>query len=172
MPSPFLANEAQRLAVLESYKILDTDCEQQFDRIARLASAALQCPISLVSFVDRDRQWFKAHLGITERQTHRDVSFCSHAILSEEVLVVPDATADARFAGNALVTDGPKIRFYAGAPLITPDGFRIGTLCVIDSNTRDLMPGQRALLSDLAALVMDALEFRHLKMAQALSVAA
>jgi GAF domain-containing protein len=167
MASPFLANEAQRLAALDHYKILDTDCEPSFDRIARLASAALQCPISLVSFVDRDRQWFKAHLGVETRETHRDISFCSHAILSDEVFVVADATADARFADNALVTGGPKIKFYAGAPLITPEGMRIGTLCVIDSNTRDLLPGQQALLADLAGLVMDALELRHLKMAPA-----
>jgi GAF domain-containing protein len=172
MTSPQIVDEMKRLAVLGSYRVLDTECEPQFDRIARLASGVLQCPISLVSLVDRDRQWFKAHLGLAARETHRDVSFCSHAIMSEDVFVVEDAAADPRFADNPLVTGQPRIKFYAGAPLIAPCGYKIGTLCVIDSETHSLLPGQRTLLADLAAMVMDALELRRLKADVARAVAA
>lgn len=165
MPSPRLVSEAARLKALESYQILDTHPEEAFDRITRLASAVLQCPIALVSLVDSHRQWFKSKIGLDVSETSRDISFCTHAIMTDEVFVVEDATTDDRFASNPLVTAGPKIKFYAGAPLVTVEGHRLGTLCVIDQDTRKLMPGHNDLLTDLAGLVMDAMELHRLKSA-------
>jgi GAF domain-containing protein len=172
MPSPALAHENARLAELYSYRILDTACEESFDRIARLASAILQCPIALVSLVDKNRQWFKAHEGLKVRETPRDVSFCSYAIVSDEIFVVDDATKDDRFLSNPLVVGEPHIRFYAGAPLVTPRGHRIGTLCVIDDNARGLLSGQGTILNDLAAMVMESLELRRLQLGVAESMVA
>lgn len=155
-------DELQRLEALARYEILDTLPEEAFDRIANLAARLFGTPIALVSMVDENRQWFKACLGLDLRQTDRSLSFCAHAILSEGVMVVPDATRDPRFAGNALVTGEPNIRFYAGAPLITPDGHKLGTLCVIDDVPRaGLSPEEQTNLSDLAALVVDELELRR-----------
>lgn len=154
-------NEAERLAALRRYEILDTPPEPAFDRIARLASYVLGAPISLVSLIDETRQWFKARHGIETTQTPRSMAFCAHAILSDDVLVVPDARADRRFADNPLVTGEPNIRFYAGAPLRTPEGHRLGTLCVIDRRPRTLDDEKRALLADLSALVVDELELRR-----------
>lgn len=167
-PNPRLAqaggaslNEAERLAALRRYEILDTPPEPAFDRIVRLASYMLGTPISLVSLIDETRQWFKAHQGIETSQTPRSMAFCAHAILGDDVFVVPDARADRRFADNPLVTGEPNIRFYAGAPLHTPEGHRLGTLCVIDRRPRTLDDEKRALLADLSALVVDALELRR-----------
>jgi GAF domain-containing protein len=165
MPSPALLNENARLAELQSYKLLDTACEESFDRIARLASEILQCPIALVSLVDSKRQWFKARQGLKARETSREVSFCSHAIVSDNLFVVEDATQDERFFLNPLVVGEPHIRFYAGAPLVTPRGLRIGTLCVIDNNVRQILPGHGTILTDLAAIVMESLELRRLQLA-------
>ncbi|WP_150558669.1 GGDEF domain-containing protein [Pandoraea bronchicola] len=170
MPShaPWLAptgetnlNEAERLAALRRYEILDTPPEAAFDRIARLASYVLGAPISLVSLIDETRQWFKARQGLETTQTPRSMAFCAHAILGDDVLVVPDARADRRFADNPLVTGEPNIRFYAGAPLRTPEGHRLGTLCVLDRKPRTLDPEKCALLADLSALVVDELELRR-----------
>ena len=157
-------NEAQRLAALRRYEILDTPPEPAFDRIARLASYILGAPISLVSLIDETRQWFKAHQGLETTQTPRSMAFCAHAILSDDVLVVPDARADRRFADNPLVTGEPNIRFYAGAPLRTPEGHRLGTLCVIDRRPRTLDDEKRGLLADLSALVVDELELRRVNL--------
>ncbi|VVD76351.1 putative diguanylate cyclase AdrA [Pandoraea aquatica] len=154
-------DEAERLAALRRYEILDTPPEPAFDRIVRLASHVLGAPISLVSLIDESRQWFKARRGIDASQTPRSMAFCAHAILSDDVLVVPDARADRRFADNPLVTGDPNIRFYAGAPLRTPEGHRLGTLCVIDRRPRDLDDEKRGLLADLSALVVDELELRR-----------
>ncbi|VVD61703.1 GGDEF domain-containing protein [Pandoraea fibrosis] len=158
-------NEAERLAALRRYEILDTPPEPAFDRIVRLASYVLGTPISLVSLIDETRQWFKAHKGIDTSQTPRSMAFCAHAILGDDVFVVPDARADRRFADNPLVTGEPNIRFYAGAPLRTPEGHRLGTLCVIDRRPRTLDDEKRALLADLSALVVDALELRRVNQA-------
>ena len=124
--------EDRRLAALHSYQILDTPNEERFDRIVRMASRVFGSPIALVSLVDRDRQWFKASVGLDVKQTPRAISFCTHAIQQKGVYVVADAAADLRFAENPLVTGEPRIGFYAGAPIITVEGYAIGTVCVID----------------------------------------
>ena len=162
MSAPTQRDEYQRLEALARYDILDTLPEEAFDRLANLAARIFRTPIALVSLIDEERQWFKACLGLDLRQTDRSLSFCAHAILGEGVMVVPDATQDPRFVGNALVTGTPNIRFYAGAPLVTPDGHKLGTLCVIDDVPRPgLEADERANLTDLAALVVDELELRH-----------
>ncbi len=162
MAIPVPANEVERLAVLESYDILDTPADEAFDRITRLASAILDTPIALVSLVDTERQWFKSRHGLDAEETSRDAAFCAHAIMKESVLVVPDTLDDARFAENPLVLGDPKIRFYAGAPLKAPCGSKLGTLCVIDRSPRDLDDRRRRLLEDLAAIAMDEMELRRL----------
>ena len=125
-------NEQARLDALREYGILDTPPEQAYDDIAYLASLIADTPIAVVSLVDDDRQWFKAKVGIEASQTSRDIAFCSHAILEPgQLFIVPDATEDERFATNPLVTTDPKIRFYAGAPLVAPGGEALGALCVI-----------------------------------------
>ncbi len=153
--------EQRRLAALRSYQVLDSETEASFDRIAQTAARIFNVPIAFLSLVDENRQWFKSCFGYSTRETSRDVSFCSHALASDEVLVIPDATADPRFATNPLVTGDPYIRFYAGAPLVTPAGERLGTLCIIDREPRDpLAPEAARTLKELAALVMDLLESR------------
>jgi signal transduction histidine kinase len=145
---------------LISYEILDTVCEQSFDDIVHLASQICDVPISVISLVDHERQWFKAKVGLGASETSRDVSFCGHAIHQNGVMTVPDATQDERFFDNPLVTGGPKIRFYAGASLITPDGLPLGTLCVIDSQPRQLSEAQNLALEALSRQVVKLLELR------------
>ena len=153
-------DEASRMAALESYRVLDTVQEQAFDDLVALASHICNTPIALVSLVDRERQWFKAKVGLDADQTPRAVSFCGHAINSADVFCVPDAHQDPRFKKNPLVTGEPLIRFYAGAPLATPEGHRVGTLCVIDRFPRTLSDEQRATLEALARQVVALLELR------------
>ena len=153
--SPF--DDASRVAALHSLAILDTAPESRFDRLTRLASAMFGVPIALVSLIDCERQWFKSRVGIDVQETARSVAFCSHAVEQGEMLVVPDATLDARFAQNPLVTGEPQIRFYAGQPVFSSGGFAVGTLCVIDRVVRDLNADQRQCLRDLASLVEDEL---------------
>ncbi len=157
---PALA-EAARLAALRRYEVLDTPPEPAFDRLTRLASALLGAPICLISFVDEERQWFKSRVGLPATETARDLAFCSHAIRGDGVLVVPDARIDSCFATNPLVTGAPYIRTYAGAPLITRDGHRLGTICAIWDHVRPVTEAMQAQLSDLAAAAMDALELRR-----------
>lgn len=153
MQSPTLPpDEDQRLLALRSLGLLDTPPEDRFDRITRLAATLLDMPIALVSLVDEKRQWFKSAYGLDVRQISRDISFCGHTILDESVFIVPDTQADPRFEDNPLVTGPPHIRFYAGQPLQTPSGQRVGTLCVIDRQPRHLTPSQLALLKDLAQI--------------------
>ncbi len=153
-------NEKERLEALRRYAILDTPPEAAFERLTNLAAQLFNVPIALISLVDEDRQWFKSYYGLNTQQTSRDISFCVHAILSTQVMVVPDATEDPRFADNSLVTGLPGIRFYAGAPLQTPDGFNLGTFCLMDTTPRELSQAELALLIDLATLTIDELELR------------
>lgn len=162
LAAPLPANEAARLARLESYNIMDTDQDERFDRITRTVATLLDVPITLVSLVDEARQWFKSKQGLDATETPREVSFCAHALLGEEVFIVTDATKDERFKNNPLVTGAPNIRFYAGAPLRTSDGFNLGTLCAIDTQQRELTPEQQQVMEDLAAMVIDELELRTL----------
>jgi len=141
------------LRALRELRILDTRPEPRFDQLTRLASVLFDVPISLVSLVDADRQWFKSHHGLDVRETPRDMAFCAHAILQDEVLLVRDALSDPRFAENQLVTNEPRVRFYPGMPLSLPNGSRAGTLCLIDHRPRDLNEAQLEALRDLGQLV-------------------
>ena len=147
------SDETQRLRALQRLKILDTDIEERFDRITRLACRMFNVPIALVSLVDQDRQWFKSRQGLDACQTGRDISFCGHAILHDGPLVVLDATQDPRFDDNPLVVGAPFIRFYAGHPIHSPDGSRIGTICIIDRTPRKLSDADLLTLADLAAMI-------------------
>ena len=155
------ANESARLAALQRYAVLDTDTEHAFDDLARLAAHILEVPIALVSLVDSDRQWFKSRYGLDATELPRDVSFCGHVVADEQRLVVPDSHADARFADNPVVTGHPRVRFYAGMPLRTPDGFVLGSLCAIDHVPRQPTEQQLAMLDLLARQVVDQLEARR-----------
>jgi len=154
-------HEARRLKVLWQYDILDTVPEEVFDDLTELAARICEAPIALISLVDEDRQWFKSKVGITVNETSRDISFCSRAIKQQDLFIIPDATKDLRFADNPLVTSNPKIRFYAGAPLVAPDGEALGTLCVIDKVPRELRMEQQQALRVLARHVMTQLEIRR-----------
>ena len=156
--APTPPDEAERLEELRRFGVLDTPPERRFDRLTRLVAGLLDVPISLVSLVDSDRQWFKSKVGLAADETPRELAFCAHAILGDKVLIVPDAADDARFRDNPLVTGDPNIRFYAGAPLVTGAGKRVGTLCAIDRKPRELTAQQRSLLQELAAVVVDELE--------------
>jgi GAF domain-containing protein len=154
-------SEKKRLKVLWQYDVLDTIPEALFDDLTELAAGICEAPIALISLVDEKRQWFKSKFGITVNETSRDVSFCAHAIQQPDLFIVPDATQDVRFASNPLVTSDPKIRFYAGAPLTTPDGYALGTLCVIDKVPRELRSEQKQALRILARHVVSQLELRR-----------
>lgn len=153
-------NENERLEALYQYDILDTDAEDVFDDFTRIASQICGTPISLISLVDARRQWFKSKVGLDATETNRDVAFCAHAILGEDILEVPDTLQDERFYDNPLVTSGPHIRFYAGAPLISSDGHAIGTLCTISDKPQQLNAHQRESLAVLGRAVVSQLELR------------
>lgn len=159
-PTPI--DEAARLSQLRRYRILDTAYDAVFDEIAEAAAQVCGVPISAVSLIDADRQWFKAHVGLDVRETSRRASFCTHLIMDPTaVMVVPDALNDARFVNNASVTGDPSIRFYAGAPLVAPTGLAIGSLCVIDRIPRHLTNCQLDTLRDLSRHVIALLEARQ-----------
>jgi diguanylate cyclase (GGDEF)-like protein len=159
---PIPVTEAARAAELHELGILDTIPEQAYDDITFLASKICEAPIALVSLVDKDRQWFKSRVGLDTTETPRDVAFCAHAILDPtDLLVVPDALSDRRFADNPLVTEDPSIRFYAGAPLVTSNGNALGALCVMDTETRQLTDEQTQSLQALSRQVIAQLELRR-----------
>jgi len=159
VPIPF--NEAYRLAALDSYRVLDSEPEPAFDRITRLTQSTFDVPMVAISLIDPTRQWFKSSIGLENRETTREDSFCGHAIAGSGVMQVPDAMEDVRFRGSPLVVGTPNIRFYAGAPLITPEGFQIGTLCILDRRPRAaLTEAELGVLKDLAALAISELELR------------
>ncbi|MGB5346477.1 MAG: PAS domain S-box protein [Woeseia sp.] len=160
-PVATTADEAARLAALRRYEILDTPDEAAYDDVAALACSICDTPTALVTLVDEYRQWFKAARGFKQRQTPREIAFCATAIQSDDVLLVSDASQDARFCDNPLVTGEPHIRFYAGAPLVTPDGFRIGTVCVIDYKPRQMSPSQLKALQALSKQVVANMELRR-----------
>ena len=143
-------DERTRLETLRSLKLLDTSPSERFDRLTRIARRMFGVPVSLVSLVDDNRQWFKSRQGLDATETPRDISFCGHAILGDDIFIVPDATKDNRFVDNPLVTDDPNIRFYAGVPLVVSNGSKIGTLCIIDEKPREFSEEDLELLRDLA----------------------
>jgi GAF domain-containing protein len=162
IPAPTPENEAGRIAALYAMLLLDTPREERFDRIVEFAAREFDVPIALISLIDSERQWFKAAVGLGDVcETGRDISFCGHAIMRSDIMVVPDALADARFADNPLVTGAPHIRFYAGAPLILRNGYALGTLCLIDTRPRQMDDVEMAILSTLRGLLMQELEGGH-----------
>jgi GAF domain-containing protein len=161
MSAPIPLNEVKRLKVLWQYEVLDTVPEEVFDDLTELAARICEAPIAMITLVDENRQWFKSKIGVTVKETSRDISFCAHAINQEDLFIVPDAAKDERFATSPLVISEPKIRFYAGAPLISPDGYALGTLCVIDKVPRELRPDQKQALRILARHVVSQLELRR-----------
>ena len=162
LTAPLPPDESERLEALRHYGVLDTPPEEAFDTLVALAADLLEAPIALVTFVDEERQWFKASFGAEVKETTRDTAFCAHTILHSEVMVVPNASLDDRFHDNPHVTEGMGIRFYAGAPLITPAGRRLGSLCVIDTEPRRGLSSARVrTLQRLAQLVVDELELRR-----------
>ncbi len=172
MKAPLPPNEVERLNALRDYHLLDTEPEQDYDDLVRLAARICGTAIATVALIDRDRQWFKAAVGTTTRETPRDVAFCAHTILKpDEMLVVPDATRDVRFSSNPLVTGAPRIRFYAGVPLRAATGEALGSVCVIDSAPKILTADQLDSLAVIARQVNRLMDLRlaSAKLARALA---
>lgn len=159
--APKILNDQKRLEKLYSFNILDSDPAPEFDAITRLGSQICESPICVISLVDKDRQWFKSKVGLDACETPRDISFCGHAIESDDLFIVENALEDSRFCDNPLVTGGPEIKFYAGAPLVTEDGYRLGTICVIDSKPKTLSESQKQSLKDLSSMVMSLLNLGY-----------
>ncbi len=159
--APLHRQERERLEALRGYRILDTSAERGFDDLTYLASALCKAPIALVTFVDKDRQWFKSRVGLTLPQTSRSISFCAYSILQHSVMVVPDLTKDQRFMDNPLVTGQPDVRFYAGAPVFSHGGLPLGTVAVMDREPRTLTVGQEESLRALSRLASSLLELRR-----------
>jgi diguanylate cyclase (GGDEF)-like protein len=160
--APIPRDESTRIDTLRSLHILDTKPEERFDRITRLAKRLFGVPIALMSLVDTNRQWFKSRQGLAAEETHRDLSFCSHAILGDDILLIPNAALDERFADNPFVTGEPHVRFYAGCPLVVSNGSKLGTLCLVDMTEREFGEEDKALLRDLARMAEQELAAIHL----------
>lgn len=158
---PIPGNEEERLEALHRYQIVDTAAEALFDDLAVLASSICDTPVALVTLLDGDRQWFKAKVGTEVQEVPRDISFCGYTILGNDLMIVEDAREDARFAQNPLVVNDPSIRFYAGSPLVTSDGFALGSLCVLDRVPRQLTASQQSALSALSRQVVAQMEYRR-----------
>jgi len=158
---PRPSDEDRRLAALHEYRVLDTGSEQVFDDFTTLAAMICEVPMAMISLVDETRQWYKSKVGIRRRHTPRDISFCAHTILQTNPLIVSDAAKDPRFAHSPLVTKPPHVRFYAGFPLINPDGYALGTLCAVDRHPRRLTKGQQKAMAVLARQVMAQLEAKR-----------
>jgi GAF domain-containing protein len=154
LPAPIPDNDPERLAALHALLILDTPPEQRFDKIVAFAAEEFEVPIALISLLDKERQWFKAQVGLNVCETGREESFCGHVILRPDIMVVPDAALDERFADNPLVSGPPNVRFYAGAPLVLPSGLALGTLCIIDTQPRQMTATDLAILATLRDLTM------------------
>ena len=160
-------DEEERLRALRELELLDSEPEEEFDELVRRAAEATGAPIAVITLVDEARQWFKARVNLELESTDRDLAFCAHAILSpDDLTIVPDTLEDERFNDNLLVIEDPNIRFYAGAPIFTPDGYPIGTLCVIDAAPRGLSEEQADALRDLAREVSKQIERRRLERAR------
>lgn len=157
----FSSNDRDRVAALQKYAILDTEPEQAFDDLTLLASFICKTPIASITLIDENRQWFKSTIGLNVSETPRDIAFCSVAIQHPDVMVVPDTLKDERFRDNPFVTSEPKIRFYAGAPLVNEDGYALGTLCVVDKTPREFNNEQKEALKALSRLVLAQMEFRR-----------
>lgn len=153
-------NEAQRLAELDACKILDTPVETSFNELTELLSLVTGCSHVAISFIDNNRQWLKASIGLNVEECTRDISFCSHTILDRQVMVVPDARVDERFADNPMVTDGLRIRFYAGAPIVSANGYNIGTVCAFDTELKNFTSDQERAIAIIAGQVTRLLELR------------
>jgi len=158
---PSAQQEAERLDALRKLELLDTPPSEAFDRITRMAAQLFGLPVAAVSLTDADRQWFKSRVGLALPETPREQSFCSHAILGEQPMLVFDAQQDLRFAGNPLVTGAPHIRFYAGVPLLDAQGYRLGTLCVLDREPRRLRERELRALRELAKIAMEEIRRRR-----------
>lgn len=169
MESALRTDEDERIQSLKELQILDTPAEERFDRITKVAQIMFDVPIALVSLVDTNRQWFKSCAGLTVNETPRSMSFCSHAILKEDVMTINDATKDERFSDNPLVTGEPKIRFYAGKPIQGPNGKFVGTLCIIDRKPRVFSMADKSVLIDLANWVEN--EFKNTVLTKSLKTA-
>ncbi|MFK7951300.1 MAG: GAF domain-containing protein [Ekhidna sp.] len=164
-------NETSRLLALKKYEILDSEPEKDFDDIVDLVGEICEAPISLISFIDQDRQWFKAINGIDVKETERKIAFCNYAIKNpSEVLVVPDSTLDERFSANPLVIRDPNVRFYAGAPLVDKEGYALGTLCVLDNKPREFTEKDKKILITLANRVVQLIELRKENLLQKLQL--
>lgn len=158
--APIPDNEEERVAALEEYKILDTPCEEIFDDITQLAATICQTPISLISLIDRDRQFLKSNYGLPVKETSRDASFCAHTILGSDIMEIKDAEIDERFSDNPFVVGDPGIRFYAGSPLTTPEGLKVGSLCVIDRKPKKLTDEQKDILNRLSKVIITVFELK------------
>jgi Signal transduction histidine kinase len=158
--APKPKDEANRLAALRDYQLLDTPFEKEYDELVALASAICETPISTITLIDDSRQWHKAFIGPVDQEANRDFAFCAHAILQDGMMVVADASKDERFSDNPFVTGHPNIRFYAGMPLINPQGYKLGTLCVIDPSPKELTETQRLALQVLSRQVVKQMELR------------